>query len=274
MNIATRFLKVVWVAAALLSPCYSSGQTQEQIRVAFRNIRSDDIPHNADGAAEWIYVHRNELTSELLDELYRTDRQGRDVILYALMKTKRFSPDARVCRLMVSRLNEEDNFVANSDLHLRLHWKTWTYIDARYQQFRTLIRDNLQTTDNMWTVWTTLYLLQKKGELEAIVPQLSPHVWQVIGKAMRSDDEDFNAGQAVRVCLMIGKPSLPYLREIAKSKDPQARELAQATINAMGGSRKAYGFLGATVCVDRNLFEESTGSPEWMHEEVSKAMSN
>ena len=127
----------------------------EQLAAAFQNIRSDDIPHNAETACAFLYAHRNELAPEFLDELYRTDRQGRDVILYALMRTKSYTPDARFCQTLVSRLNEEDHYVQNTDLGLRLgvHWAAWTYMDRRYDVFKPLLLANLQTTGDMFCIW-------------------------------------------------------------------------------------------------------------------------
>ncbi len=261
----------VWLLAAI--PCaqfQASAQTEEQVRLAFRNIRSDDIPHNASIASAWIYRHRNQLTRELLDELYRTDRQGREAILHALMDTKSFQPDARFCRTLVSRLNEEDNLVPNRDLRLYVHWLAWRHIDKHYELYKPLLLENLQTTNDMWCIWATVSLLHKHSELTGIIPSFSPHVWDTAANSLRSDRIVGNAGQAVRFYLIIGKTSLPYLQPLTKSSEAQTRNFASATIDAMGGSRRAYGYLGTQIAIDRDIFPGGTGSPEWMYDEVQK----
>jgi hypothetical protein len=258
------------LACAAFLPTYAFADLAEQTRIAFRNIRSDDIPRNAVTAADWIIQNRNQLVPELQDELYRTDRQGRDVILYALMATKSFEPDARFCRTLVSRLNDEDRHVRNGDLLLFAHWRAWKFIDSHYQLFRPLILENLQTTDDMWCIWGTICLLQKRQQLIAELPHFSPHLWETVATNLRADAVGGNAGQAVRFYLIIGKPSLPHLEPLAKSDEEQTRDLAAATIDAMNGSRRAYGFLASQISIDRDVFGRGVDSPEWLSDEIGK----
>lgn len=140
------------LAAATYLPGRAFGQTDEQIRLAFRNIRSDDIPYNAATAAEWIYVHRNKLKNAMLDEVYRTDRQGRDVLLNALFVVDNFEPDEKFRQLTMSRLHEEDNYISYASLGFGAHWNAWPFLDRHYDAFRPLVLENLQTSKNMWYV--------------------------------------------------------------------------------------------------------------------------
>lgn len=254
----------------LSAPAGAAADLAEQTRIAFRNIRTDDIPRNAGTAADWIISNRSQLTDELLDELYRTDRQGRDAILFALMATKSFQPDPRFCRLLVSRLNDEDRYVNNSDLLLHTHWRAWKFIDSHYAMFRTLILENLQTSENMWCIWGTICLLQRHNDLASEVPKFSPHVWETVGRSLRSDDIEGNAGQAIRFYLIIGNSALPYLEPLTKSKEEQTQDLAAATIDAMKGSRRAYGYLVSNVNIGRDVLGRSVPSADWAGEEGDK----
>jgi hypothetical protein len=255
----------------------SAAVPPDQLASAFQNIRSDDIPHNAETACAFLYAHRDELTPEFLDELYRTDRQGRDVILYALMRTKSYTPDARFCQTLVSRLNEENRNVGNHDLGIRLgvHWLAWTYMDRRYDLFKPLLLANLQTTSDMFSIWGTVTLLQKHGDLPAELPKFSQRVWDTAADSLKNDTIEGNAGQAVRFYLLIGPDALPHLRPLTTSQDSQARDLASATIDAIGGSKEAYGFLESTVFIDRDLFTgELKDDPKWLEENIKKWFDN
>jgi hypothetical protein len=276
MSFQPRVRLAAWLAATMACsmagyPSVAFAVSQDELIVAFQNIRSDNVPHNAETACAWVYAHRDELTPELLDELYRTDRQGRDVILYALMRTKTYNPDARFCQTLVSRLNEEDRFVGNGDLGLRMgvHHFAWTYMDRRYELFKPLLLTNLQTTNDMFCIWGTVCLLQKHGDLPDAMPKFDPHVWDTAAISLAPDDIEGNAGQAIRFYLVIGTAALPHLQPLTTSKDFQTRNLSSATVDALGGNRKAYGYLAAHVCLDRDLFSQQLkGSPEWLGDEA------
>ena len=270
-------IALLFLAAASWFSARASAQTPEQISLAFRNVRSDDIPHNADAASDWIYAHRNPLKSELLDELYRTDRQGRDVILFALMNVKGFDPDERFRRLLVSRLNEEDHFVRNSDLHLFVHWYAWRFINAHYGAFKALILENLQGTNDMLCIWQTARQLQRQADFIAAWPTFPPpHVWETAALSLRNDEIGFNASQAIRFYLMVGKGAIPHLRQVTTRDDAQARDYASATIDAIGGSRNAYGYLGSEIAFASFIGDDNDGAfglrggGNWLSEMVAK----
>lgn len=253
----------------------AEAQTNEQVRVAFQNIRSDTIPLNGRMAAEWLFKYRNRLKAALLDELYKTDRQGRDVIMTTLFATRGFHPDARFCQMMMARVNEEERHVPNWTLGVRAHWACWDFVHSHYETLKPYVLANLEKTDNMLCVWSSVWLLSMHHDLDAEVPKFSERVWDLAERNLANDEQSYNAGQAVRFYLIIGKLALPRLETAKKSKDAQTRALSAATIDAMGGSRRAYGYLGSEV----HLLHSPVGTvmsknePEWMFEEVQKWLS-
>ena len=264
----------VWLIACLFAvvtgaPPSSPAQTPEQVRLAFRSIRNDDIPWNAGAASKWLFLHRDRLTRELLDELYRTDRQGRDVIFSTLISTTSFQPDERFCRALVSRLNEEDSYVGYSALGIATHWSSWEFCNAHYDQFKSILAENAQTTNDMWCLWGTVSLWHKRGELADRLRELSPHAWELMARSLQDDKFSGNAGQAVRVYLIIGKAAIPRLESLKKSDEAQTRDYASAVIDAMNGSRRAYGYLTSQVSL-YNMFSGGTGAPDWVSEELDK----
>ncbi len=69
------------------------GQTKEEVRKAFRELRSDHIRYNCSRAAYWLYKHREALRDQMLEELYATkDAQARDVLQDLLFATNEEEP--------------------------------------------------------------------------------------------------------------------------------------------------------------------------------------
>ena len=88
---------------------------------------------------------------------------------------------------------------------------------------------------------------------------------------MADDEVSYNASQAVRFYLIVGKPALPHLQQVAKKGDKQAQALASATIDAMAGKREAYGYLGAHLNLDCDLLSKpGKAQPEWLDKEIEK----
>jgi hypothetical protein len=252
------------------APATALSQTENQVRLAFRYIRNDDIPRNGSSALEWIYIRRNKLSDAMLEEVYRTDRQARDAIMSALFDVRGFDPDPKFCRLVVSRLSEQDNYVKGGDLGVAVHWKAWAFVNRHYGKFKPLLLENLHKTKDMWYIWATIYLLHYRGEIEKELPNLPANVWEMAGKSLGGDKVDWNASQAVRTYLIIGRPSLRYLEALKDSRDAQTRDYVLATIDAIGGSKRAYGYLGSQLALSRDLFEMDEREPEWMADEVDK----
>ena len=69
--------------------------------------------------------------------------------------------------------------------------------------------------------------------------------------------------------LLIGPDAIPHVRPSTTSKDSQARELSTATIDAIGGSKEAYGYLDSVAYIERDLFSsELKGAPSWLDQSV------
>ena len=68
----------------------------------------------------------------------------------------------------------------------------------------------------------------------------------------------------MRFFLLLGDRGLSTLRDVRRDKDPQARSLAQATIDALGGSRNAFGYLQAKVELTKTPFGPAVADPDWL----------
>src|SRR5947207_12663807 len=108
---ARLFLLWPFALCSLLAPGILAAPPPEELRRAFADIRSDNIPHNCEHATEWLLKYGDEIRDQLLAELYRTDRQGRDAILHVLFNTPSFQPDERFIRFLFTRLSEQKRYV-------------------------------------------------------------------------------------------------------------------------------------------------------------------
>ena len=149
-------------------------QTVQDVQRKFGDLREDNIPGNASNATAWLFVRRDKLRDAMLEELYRTDRQGRDAILQILFQTPSFVPDERFLRFVVARLGEEDIYVSNRIIDTVMHYErlpngepgrlngfngahhdAWIFIDAHFEAFEPLLREQIGKTKSMWTLWGT-----------------------------------------------------------------------------------------------------------------------
>jgi hypothetical protein len=219
----------------------------------------------------------------MLEELYRTDRQGRDAILQILFQTPSFVPDERFLRFVVARLGEEDIYVSNSIIDTFMHYErlpngepgrlngfngahhdAWIFIDAHFEAFEPLLREQIGKTKSMWTLWGTAWLFKKCGILPKHAAKYTPEVLALVAGNLRSDNIEGNASQATRLFLILSDQGLPILRQAAKSPDTQQRSLAQALIDALAGSRAGFGFLNSKVWLKTTPFGPEVEEPEWL----------
>src|ERR1700758_285610 len=107
---------IVTLLVLLNLPGYLVAQTPAEVRSAFKNLRSDHIKHNCSRATDWLFAHREALKDQMIQELYVTDRQGRDALLHVLFHTESFVADDSFRRFVMARLPEEDKVVTNSDI--------------------------------------------------------------------------------------------------------------------------------------------------------------
>jgi hypothetical protein len=225
------------------------------------DIHDDKIPHNCEQAAAWLFKYREELRDDLVAELYRTDAQGRDVILHVLYDTKSFVPDERFLRFLMARLPEKDTFLSNDK-------ENWKYINDHFDRFDRLMKDQIAKMNgkpnDLYVVWAIAWLAKKRGILEEYAPLYTSNILAKVAINLKNDEKDFNAGQGVRLFLLLGDQSLPTLREATKSSDKQCSNLARATIDALGGKRQAFGYLNSKVYLTTTPFGPQVRGPDWL----------
>ena len=279
-----RFLLLPLAFCGLLAPnILATPPPAEELRRAFADIREDNVPHNCEHATEWLLKYGDELKDDLLAELYRTDRQGRDAILHVLFNTASFQPDERFIRFVFARMAEEDRYVKSSmifkDPSDRLawsgaHWEAWRYIDDHFQLFEPYVKAEIGTTDSVFVLWATAWLAKRRGIMGDYAPLFTPEVLRNAAANLKQDQVRYNASRAVRLFLLLGDQSLPALREISTAGDPQARMLAKATIDALAGKRKAFGYLVAKLDITQVLFGPAVNEPDWVSEAAEPYIEN
>lgn len=234
----------------------------------------------------WLFAHRDALRDQMLQELYVTDPQGRDALLFVLFNTESFVPDDRFRRLVIDRLTREDNDVRNGDIEdftkglpivndrgsgLSAHWMAWDYIDRHFSEFEPLLKDLISQSDRMFAVWGSTWLLAKHRELTKNLSLFSPAVMERVAANLKNDDIDYNAGQAVRVFLLLGKHCIPTLQSSATSSDNQKASLSRALIDAiLYGKREAFGYMNGEVAINFAPTSDQLKDPDWLDEITAK----
>lgn len=260
-----------WCRYVVLLGCFAFlagngfAQTPDEIRRAFIDLHDDKVPHNCEHATEWLFKHREKLQSDLLDELYKTDWQGRESLMRILLYTESFKPDDRFIHFICGSLLER--FTDRED---------WKLIDDRYAEFEPGFRQVLSRTGDpphgMFVLWCITWLAKKHGLLGEYLPLYSSALLQKAAANLKDDETTYNASQAVRFFLIIGDKGVPTLRETGRSSNAQAASLARALIDALGGSRNAFGFLGSKTGLETTPFGPSAPTPPWHGELVWKNM--
>jgi uncharacterized protein YejL (UPF0352 family) len=263
-------------------------QTPAEVRRAFVNLRSDHIKHNCGRAADWLYDHRDKIIDQMIQELYLTDRQGRDALLHVLFNTDSFSADDRFRRFVMARLPEEDRAVGTRDILIGYdsssrnyqgtivaHWEAWEYIDVHFKDFEALLKDEISHSNSMFVLWGTTWVLAKHRALTESLNLYDDQVMGRIASNLRNDDIPYNAGQAVRTFLLLGKYSIPTLHNSARDSDNQMASFSRALIDSIQyGKHEAFGYINAQVyslnlpptLVESDRVEE----PGWLAEITGK----
>jgi hypothetical protein len=243
-----------------LVACFSSqarAQSPAEVRQAFIDLHDDKVPHNCEHAADWLLKNREELKDDLVDELYKTDWQGRDAIFHILLNTSSFVPDDRFIRFFAATLPERENDGA-----------AWEFVNNHFDQFDPLLKEQVSKMSNrphdMYTVWAAAWLAKKRGVFDQYAPLFTPAVLNEVAKNLKDDQVGYNASQAVRLFLLLGDQSLPTLREATKSSDNQTASLARATIDALSGKRNAFGFLASKLSLAFAPFGPGPVIPDWL----------
>jgi hypothetical protein len=263
----------------ILCDCLQA-QTPAEVRRAFVNLRSDHIKHNCGRAMDWLYAHRDALKDQMVQELYLTDRQGRDALLHVLFNTESFVPDDRFRRFVMARLPEEDKFVSKLDIEIghdsggggsvEAHWEAWNYIDSRFKDFEPLLEDAISHSDSMFVLWGTTWILARHRVLKQKLDVYTSQVMDRIASNLKNDNIPFNASQASRTFLLLGKYSVPTLQQSAHSSDHQMANFSRALIDAIkDGNHEAFGYLSAQVSITRaptDVYTDVLEEPEWLGE--------
>jgi hypothetical protein len=277
----SRILVSIAITAGSISFLSSlNAQTPAEVRSAFKNLRSDHIKHNCGHAMAWLYAHREALKNQMLQELYVTDPQGRDALLLVLLNTESFVPDDRFRRLVIGRLTKEDTEVGNGDIEdfteglpiaqyrgkgLSAHWTAWNYIDHHFSEFEPLLQELISRGASMFAVWGSTWLLAKHHELNKNFSLFSQTVLERIAKNLKNDDIPYNAGQAVRVFLLLGKTGIPTLQNCARSSDNQMASLSRALIDAiLHGKHEAFGYMNAEIDINEAPTSDELKEPPWL----------
>jgi hypothetical protein len=240
-------------------PLSSPAQTREKVRRAFADLHDDKVPRNCTEATEWLFQNRQQLKDDLLDELYKTDWQGRNCILHALVNTEGFVPDERFIR-----------FDAASFPERRMDEKDWKLVDDHFAEFEPLLKEQIGRTatgpHDMFILWAITWLAKKRGVLDEYIPMITPTVMAAAVANLKDDAIGYNASQAVRFFLLLGDRSLPTLREASKSSDKQTANLARATIDALAGKREPFGYFFTRVDIGNVPFGTGVPAPFWVEE--------
>jgi hypothetical protein len=271
------------LSAAIFLFLAVSGQAQadKEVTRALAGLRNDQQKHNCGDAISLLYPRREELKDALVDELYRTDPQGVSSILFILFNTKSFTPDERFIRLMMQRLpphqSHDVNYAGTCDLPLSPRGPDgkrseivdrWEYVDAHFDLFEPVLTAQISTTKDSWMLWATAWLYKKRGIFETKVDLFTPDVLAVAAANLANDQVPWNASGAIRLFLIMGERSVPALRAATRASDAQARYFAKATLDALKGEQRAFGYLGSKVNLSETLFGPRVMEPEWMGELV------
>jgi hypothetical protein len=274
-----------WISGLLISLSLFSrlaAQTPAEVRRAFVSLRSDHIKHNCGRAMDWLYAHRDGLKDQIVQELYLTDRQGRDALLHVLFNTRSFVADDRFRRFVMARLPEEDTFVGKLEIEIaageegsvEAHWEAWQYIDEHFKDFEPLLKDAISRSNSIFVLWGTTWILAKHRALKQNLDLYTSEVLARVASNLKDDDTPFNGSQAVRTFLLLGEHGLPTLQNSARSSDRQMANFSRALIDAIRyGKHEAFGYLSAQVSISRAPTDVSTDQleePEWLGELTAK----
>jgi hypothetical protein len=267
---------VSFVSGLSAATHHALGQSEKEIQSKLDDLRSDNIPHNCESATKWFLKNREKLKARLEEEFYKAkDPQARDAILHVLFNTTSFTPDPRFVAAVLARLPQEDKFVGNRDIFTgpsegpdRLcadgaHWEAWKFINDHFAVFEPKLKEQIGKTNSVLVLWGSAWLLKKHGVLQDNVALFTPVVLAKAAESLKTDNIWYNASQAVRLFLLLGDSSLPALRSAAKSTDNQTSSLAKATIDALGGNHKAFGYLGSKVLLEVTPFGPQVKPPDW-----------
>jgi hypothetical protein len=236
------------------------------VRVLTSTLRDDRVGGDCERAEKWLSERSEQWKENLVEELYKTDWQGRNSILGILDKTKSFVPDERFLGFVFDTLNHKNR---NAEfLHKRVMDADCQFISNHFAAFESRLKDQLRRTtpapDDMLKLWIIVWLVKKQGVFDQYAPLITPSLYEAAATNLKDDKVSHNASEAVRFFLLMGDASLPVLAQVAKSSDRQAANLARATIGALRGERSAFGFLVTRVDISESAFGPEVDTPAWV----------
>ncbi len=270
---------VALVVLSLLKPS-ASAEPSDEVRRAFINLHDDMVKHNCGDALGWLYARREQLKDDLVDELYRTDAQGASAIMFLLLNVRSFKPDERFLNAVVSGLAENDRYSVPGRFLCDYPsaepgriGSTWAYVDAHFDIFEPRLTQLIGTTGDPWILWAIAWEYKSRKMLEQKIALFTPEVMRKAAANLADDNVGYNASQTVRLFLLLGDRTVPILKEAAQSSDAQARNVARATLDALKGSHRAFGYLNAHLNIVYQLLglpgaQRPAEYPPWLNDET------
>jgi hypothetical protein len=180
-------------------------------------------------------------------------------------------------------MNDEDRYVKSDTIFKdpsdRLpfsgaHWEAWRYVDEHFELFAPFVKEEIGKSESPFVLWAAAWLARRRGIMAEWGPLFTPEVMRRAMAGLKKDEVRFNASRAIRLCLLLGDQSIPVLREYIGKADPQAAGFARATIDALGGKRKAFGYLFSKVDLTQVLFGPPVVEPEWLSDAAEPYFEN
>ena len=257
----SKFLPLMAILPILFTGETGRAQTPAEVRAAFKNLHDDKVRDNCGEAAAWLMARRDTLKGALLTEVYQTDWQGREAIVWILLKTNGFVPDERFNQAimkpaMLTLPPEHGSFPIGA--------YPWEFIEAHYEMYEPQLLNSINPAGKVRNIWVATWFLKKHNALAKHLDLYTPEVLDQVADGMKGDTFRFNASQAVRTFLILGPAGVPTLQKASKSTDPQTSSLARATLDAMKGNRDAFGFLDSRLWLTTTPYGPSAPAPDWL----------
>lgn len=281
--------KNIVAGLAAVTACFVTkttfAQTSNEVRLAFVNLHDDTKKHNCGEAVAWLYSRRDQFKDDLVDELYRTDAQGATAIMYLLFNTRSFKPDERFINTVMASLGRSSRAYIGGGIAYDLPPReagqargTWEYVDAHFDTFEPLLTQQIGTTSDPWILWAIAWEFKSRNILEQKIDLFTLEVMKKAAANLVNDNIGWNASQTVRLFLVLGDRTVPILKEAAQSPDSQARNFARATLDALKGNRRAFGYLNSKVDLTQGLLTlpgaKDYQTPEWLSDETEPYLFN
>lgn len=236
------------------------------VRVLMGTLRDNKVGWDSQRAERWLSQRTDQFKDNMLDELHKTDWQGRNSIIGLLNTANSFVPDEAFVSFLLNSINHKNR---NAEfLHQNLMDADCRFISDHFELFDARLKELVGKTttapDDMLKLWIIIWLAKKHGVYDQYEPLITPAVLSAAASNLRDDKVAHNASEAVRFFLLIGDKGISAMEQVAKGSDRQAASLAKATIDALHGERKAFGFLVTRVDISEAAFGSEVATPDWV----------